>query len=369
MPYVNIKPPKIQGAVAKIIGKAQGKVAEDVTKKLIPLLNNVRKEGCPNLRGVQSNENKINGINRSLARVDRRVSKFRKIPRTVLAPVNALEKIVSIIKKIPIPQSVPPGFGLPVAITTVYADLLHLIKEKIVQAKEIAESVEAVLDTPENFLSSTRNLINRASSATLSCKVQAKLQEEVNNGNLNIKDLQASGVVDQDEIFIFSKLVPRFIGNLTLNNDGTLSDSSSVNNLSQGTGADGLKQAQEQGADGLKQAQEQLEKTLQALDKSGIDQSVKDDLRRLIGSLRDLSAADTVNEQQFGAFNYVDANGRVFILDIVNDPKAPSIAPRKFAVAKDPVEGVVLLRGTPSFTTDITVLLDEIKFRLDNQLP
>lgn len=358
MPYVNIKPPKIQGAVAKIIGKAQGKVAEDVTKKLVPLLNNVRKEGCPNLRGVQSNENKINGINRSLSRVDRRVSKFKKIPRTTLAPVNALEAIVSIIKKILVPQSVPPGFGLPVAITTVYADLLHLIKEKIVQAKEIAESVEAVLETPENFLSSTRNLINRASSATLSCKVQAKLQEEVNNGNLNIKDLQASGVVDQDEIFIFSKLVPRLIGNLTLNNDGTLSDSSSANNLNQGTGADGLKQAQEQ-----------LEKTLQALDKSGIDQSVKDDLRKLIGSLRDLSAADTVNEQQFGAFNYVDANGRVFILDIVNDPKAPSIAPRKFAVAKDPVEGVVLLRGTPSFTTDITVLLDEIKFRLDNQLP
>jgi len=358
MPYVNIKPPKIQGAVAKIIGKAQGKVAEDVTKKLVPLLNNVRKEGCPNLKGVQSNENKINGINRSLSRVDRRVSKFKKIPRTTLAPVNALEKIVSIIKKIPVPQSVPPGFGLPVAITTVYADLLHLIKEKIVQAKEIAESVEAVLETPENFLSSTRNLINRASSTTLSCKVQAKLQEEVNSGNLNIKDLQASGVVDQDEIFIFSKLVPRLIGNLTLNNDGTLSDSSSVNNLNQGTGADGLKQAQEQ-----------LEKTLQALDKSGIDQSVKDDLRKLIGSLRDLSAADTVNEQQFGAFNYVDANGRVFILDIVNDPKAPSIAPRKFAVAKDPVEGVVLLRGTPSFTTDITVLLDEIKFRLDNQLP
>ena len=358
MPYVNIKPPKIQGAVAKIIGKAQGKVAEDVTKKLVPLLNNVRKEGCPNLRGVQSNENKINGINRSLSRVDRRVSKFKKIPRTTLAPVNALEKIVSIIKKIPVPQSVPPGFGLPVAITTVYADLLHLIKEKIVQAKEIAESVEAVLETPENFLSSTRNLINRASSATLSCKVQAKLQEEVNNGKLNIKDLQASGVVDQDEIFIFSKLVPRLIGNLTLNNDGTLSDSSSANNLNQGTGADGLKQAQEQ-----------LEKTLQALDKSGIDQSVKDDLRKLIGSLRDLSAADTVNEQQFGAFNYVDANGRVFILDIVNDPKAPSIAPRKFAVAKDPVEGVVVLRGTPSFTTDITVLLDEIKFRLDNQLP
>lgn len=358
MPYVNIKPPKIQGAVAKIIGKAQGKVAEDVTKKLVPLLNNVRKEGCPNLRGVQSNENKINGINRSLSRVDRRVSKFKKIPRTTLAPVNALEAIVSIIKKILVPQSVPPGFGLPVAITTVYADLLHLIKEKIVQAKEIAESVEAVLETPENFLSSTRNLINRASSATLSCKVQAKLQEEVNNGKLNIKDLQASGVVDQDEIFIFSKLVPRLIGNLTLNNDGTLSDSSSANNLNQGTGADGLKQAQEQ-----------LEKTLQALDKSGIDQSVKDDLRKLIGSLRDLSAADTVNEQQFGAFNYVDANGRVFILDIVNDPKAPSIAPRKFAVAKDPVEGVVLLRGTPSFTTDITVLLDEIKFRLDNQLP
>ena len=43
------------------------------------------------------------------------------------------------------------------------------------------------------------------------------------------------------------------------------------------------------------------------------------------------------------------------------------IAQQRVAVAKNR-SGVVILRGQPSFSSDTQVLLDEIKFRLDNQL-
>lgn len=55
-------------------------------------------------------------------------------------------------------------------------------------------------------------------------------------------------------------------------------------------------------------------------------------------------------------------------LAIVDDPNSPKIAPRRYAIAKDRT-GVIVLYGPSSFSSDTKVLLDEIKFRIDNQLP
>lgn len=55
-------------------------------------------------------------------------------------------------------------------------------------------------------------------------------------------------------------------------------------------------------------------------------------------------------------------------LAILQDPQSPAIAPRRYAVAKDKI-GVIVLYGPPSFSSSTKVLLDEIKFRIDNQLP
>ena len=55
-------------------------------------------------------------------------------------------------------------------------------------------------------------------------------------------------------------------------------------------------------------------------------------------------------------------------LAITEDPNSPAIAPKRYAVAKD-IRGTVVLKGQPSFSSNTQVLLDEIKFRIDNQLP
>ena len=55
-------------------------------------------------------------------------------------------------------------------------------------------------------------------------------------------------------------------------------------------------------------------------------------------------------------------------LAILNDPNSPKIAPRRYAVAKDKI-GVIVIYGPSSFSSDTKVLLDEVKFRIDNQLP
>lgn len=55
-------------------------------------------------------------------------------------------------------------------------------------------------------------------------------------------------------------------------------------------------------------------------------------------------------------------------LEIIQDPNSPKIAPRRYAIAKDR-RGIIVLKGQPSFSSSVDVLLDEIKFRIDNQLP
>lgn len=58
---------------------------------------------------------------------------------------------------------------------------------------------------------------------------------------------------------------------------------------------------------------------------------------------------------------------RGYTIRIQRDPQSPSIAPRRFAVALNR-NNVVVLRGQPSFSSSTQVLIDEIKFRIDQLL-
>jgi len=55
-----------------------------------------------------------------------------------------------------------------------------------------------------------------------------------------------------------------------------------------------------------------------------------------------------------------------YALEIVQDPNSPPIAPKRYAIAKDG-KGIEKLRGESSFSSDTQVLLDEVKFKIDNQ--
>lgn len=54
-------------------------------------------------------------------------------------------------------------------------------------------------------------------------------------------------------------------------------------------------------------------------------------------------------------------------LEIIEDTRSPAVAPKRFAIARDR-RGIIVLQGPSSFSADTQVLLDEIKFRIDNQL-
>ena len=90
-------------------------------------------------------------------------------------------------------------------------------------------------------------------------------------------------------------------------------------------------------------------------------------LKELLGAVQppeNTGSEGTPNE----SFTYRGVNGKDYTLAIIEDRGVEGPIPRRVAVAKDKI-GVIVLRGQPSFSSDTQVLLDELKFRIDNQLP
>lgn len=72
-------------------------------------------------------------------------------------------------------------------------------------------------------------------------------------------------------------------------------------------------------------------------------------------------------------FTYIKSDGNagsgtLYTIKVLDDPNSPSIAKKRYAVVLNE-NGVTVLRGPSSFSSSTKVLVDEIIFRINNQLP
>jgi hypothetical protein len=388
MAYVNLQDSGMSAGIAKIVGKLQGKLAANVIAQTTEISDNFRSAGCPTLGKLDRLKNKQQNLNKSLSSINGRLNKFRKLPKALKLPVKALKVIIKVISALPIPLSIPPGFGLPANFPIKFGDLLVKMKEMITQIEVIITGVEAVLETPASQLSAISTVLSRTESAISSCQVSAQIEEDLKNGNLNKDELKDLGLMDDDEITIFSTLGPLFVGNSKLDSAGELSntkvlgtqediDNGATNIViaGTGTGKNGAFTRSDLNNDqaGINKAIKTLTDSLQKINDSNLgasntsnDSSFKDNLKGLLDSLQNLTPKDKAEP---GSFTYTAENGITYALEIEKDPTSPDIAPRRFGVARTLDEGVAVIKGQPSFSSDTDVLLDEVKFRLDNQLP
>ena len=462
MPYVNIPYSNLAGGIAVIVGKIQGNIAGKIVGKTANIQKQFKAKGCPSKSELARIKSKQAGLTSNLSKINSRLSKFSKIPKAIKPPLSGLKAALKIILTLPMPQGVgippgPPGgliFGLPINITTKYADTMHLIKELIKQIDEQVLGIEAVLETPALFTATTRNVLKRTEGAVKCCEVQAALQDELDKGNLSKKNMKDLELMDEDEIFIFSKLGPVFVGGEDIDKIGE--DSSASDSLKDDAKSeddflgllipadkkgrpkgqltdlakDLLKEGGIKGATDLQSekdkrreaarildnALKKLETGLKSLepigregfyigeeieidgiifrwngtawikvtktdtgltkglteksllkDSTGEDplKDLKDRLRELLALLTDVEKEKTISTEKF---KHIGPNGEVYDLEIINDIEGSTIAPKRFAVAKD-FEGTIVLKGPKSFSSSIDILLEEIKFRIDNQLP
>lgn len=354
MPYLNIPESQVVGGVAKIVGELQGQLSDKVYSLVNDSIQKIRRESCPSLPATQRLIQRTNAVTNSINGITNRINKFKKMASTILKLVTAITIILKLIKKLPIPQSVPPGFGLPVAFSMIQADLLHKAKEKIKQGKDDAKGILEVLTTPQVNLQMYTRILGRISTVNNGCRLEGILRREVNQGRLRERTLLELGIIDKDGRYIFSNIGPNLFDKLEFDKNGNLRDYNrfTENKIDRD--------------EAKKDADNSFFNSLVKLNGSSeISDETKDTIKDLLDTIE---TTPDVEKENNADLTYTAANGSVYVLAIEIDPTSPSIAPRRFAIAKTQ-EGATVLKGPKSFSSSTKILLDELKFRLDNQLP
>lgn len=396
MPYVNIPDSGLGGATAKIVGKIQGEIASKVMAKVSDIVNKLNTDGCPPGRDIIRIRNKVNRLLNVLSSVDSKLAKFRALPSKLKAPISGLKAALKIILILPIPQAVPPGIGLPINITTKYADLMHLIKELIKQADELIQSIEVVLETPSSNLKSLDRLLANADNALRACELEKALNEQIIAGLITEQELENLGLYRGGRLTI-STLGPKLFASTedlsqTVVTQSVGSSSSATRNRGKWTvGFDYLENdivsldkvkyicLQDHKASdknrppssywslldkATQDTATSLIDSLDKIDKSNISQESKTQLKLVLDAFK---GSEKATQELDPDYFYTTPNNQVLTIKIITDPASPQIAPRRYAQAEN-ANGGIVLTGPKSFSSDVKVLIDEIKFRLDNQL-
>ena len=403
MPYVNIPESGLGGVVSKQIGKLQGDVVGKVLNQTSKMATQLQEKGCANPREINRLRNKLNSLQNAMNGVNGKLAKFKSLPSKLKAPIGGFKAALAIILALPIPQAVPPGIGLPINITTKYADVMHLLKEFIKQADELVKSIETALDTPANSLKSIDRALKKAELNVRTCEMKHSLDDSIAKGltdqdeliRLGLAKLGTNTETGEEELdYIFSSLGPRILSDVNDGNfRGNYTDEVILNSLSSspfynvgdrvtykgnefecviahranvndlpGSSSDKWRNMAENADDLIAS---DLEGTLLQISNSNLNDEVKNNLSDFLSTVKNTTStagSDEVLDTQF-----IAPNGEVYDLEVLNDPTSPKIAPRRFAVAKDQ-QGVVVFRGPKSFSSSTTVLVDTLKLSIINQL-
>lgn len=100
-----------------------------------------------------------------------------------------------------------------------------------------------------------------------------------------------------------------------------------------------------------------------------LEDSQKEEVMEEVANLPSNIGLLDENNEDPGVYDYIKPDsGIVYTIKVLEDPESPPIAKRRFA-AVFTQDGVIVLRGPVSFSSSTRVLVDEIKFRINNQLP
>ena len=95
----------------------------------------------------------------------------------------------------------------------------------------------------------------------------------------------------------------------------------------------------------------------------------RDRINELIENLPSNACIGLLDSVSPTEFNYYKpSSGINYTIKVLQDPDSPSFAPKRYAVVLTE-DGVQVMKGPSSFSSSTRVLVDEIKFRINNQLP
>ena len=110
--------------------------------------------------------------------------------------------------------------------------------------------------------------------------------------------------------------------------------------------------------EGLKSSLNKIDQTLTDSIPLDILKELKDDLSKLTNNL--VEKESSINEET------ADNTYKGYILKVQRTNESPTLAPRHYATGEK--NGVIVFKGPDSYSSSKEILLEEIKFKIDNQL-
>ena len=92
------------------------------------------------------------------------------------------------------------------------------------------------------------------------------------------------------------------------------------------------------------------------------------DRKNILDGLQDKNNNSTAGSTGKGVEYTSSTSGNTYTISVIKNENNTTTIPQRQAVAKD-FRGIIVLKGPFSFASSEQVLIDELKFRIDNQLP
>lgn len=340
---------KISSIVANQLGRMQGALEAQILQQVNTELSKFTNT-CPTPNQMQTIIRTRNSLINVINLFQQKTSVFSSYAGSIQNIVTALNAVLTIIRNLPIPTAVPPGIGVPIALTNKYAEILFNLIRFSESLQKDAESIGTLVNSVNPFLNNVRNLLNTLDTSLRNCIV------DLRNEQLQIRSntqLEIQDIIQQDQ---------QLADTITLSNNREINLQNLRNTLNSGFDINTLTQQQINNINSIEDLLDQNQETAQSIS----------EFDRLLSLLQQdtLNTDDTQIQQnnQVSAVNYRSRSGKDYIIEIISEVGNQTEIPLRRAVAKNN-NGVIVLRGPKSFSSSTQILIDELKFRIDNQLP
>lgn len=389
--------------VASQMGRIEAAIYRYANDKLNAIINELLRK-CPppeTLNRIIKQKQSIETLANSF---DQKIQKFNTIPQTLEPAIGAGKVIVEILSHLPLPSTIgiPPPYGgvivsVPVGVIQAQSNLLvftrkmvEVLEDDVVSINDVLSSTQGIFDplidrlkqldrlvdhcvnnpdAPDDqrarvidprlldpndlsnrnlFAGSFRRKLNDGEEHTTT------LEQDVNEAFFGAGNNTGAGSSGGRDRGLWGVGIDYFVDDIITYK--TLKYKCNTDHTST---ADGIA-----GPPGIGQY---WDRVLSNVDSTGLSDA---DSTGLSKEDRDKVYEGTGLDNNTGTSDetYTNARNTQYTIRIENDPNSPSIAPRRRAIALDR-RGVAVLKGPYSFSSSEKILKDELKFRIDNQLP
>tara|TARA_R110001592_G_scaffold331829_2_gene614908 strand:+ start:1356 stop:3404 length:2049 start_codon:yes stop_codon:yes gene_type:complete len=191
-------------ALAKFISK----IVTSITKSTFRFNNTLEdltvkfEVSCPTTPELLNLVTQKNLINGALQDIQSKISTLNKVAKTSKVVVKGVKAGVSVIKKLPLPTSFPPGVGIPLSIINTFSDALDALGKMIDKEEGSLDSIPVALDLIKKDVSEIITKLSKLDVAITTC-----LEEAVASNNNTLTQLELDDILNDPNNLITENFI------------------------------------------------------------------------------------------------------------------------------------------------------------------